>query len=67
MVAGDRSSYYHLLETGQFVDFGSWQIALKGEIGKYLSRRKQFNPANTEQPRVDQGQADRAGSVQQER
>jgi hypothetical protein len=36
MVAGDRSSYYHLLETGEFVDFGAWQIELKGAVGRYL-------------------------------
>jgi hypothetical protein len=39
MVAGDRSSFYHLLETGHLVDFGTWQIALRGAIGQYLRKR----------------------------
>ena len=54
MVAGDRASYYHLLETGQFVDFGSWQIALKRTIGKYLEDRVP-NAANSTAERRDVG------------
>lgn len=39
LVAGDRSSFYHLIETGQLIDFGRWQIAVKSAIGKFLSKR----------------------------
>lgn len=67
MVAGDRSSYYHLLETGQFIDFGSWQIALKSAIGKYVTRKAPVTAANMGNDHVDQGQTDRAGGVRKER
>ncbi|PDT82957.1 hypothetical protein CO676_15415 [Sinorhizobium sp. BJ1] len=47
MVAEVRSGLYHRLDVPELIDLGTWQIALKSAIHRYLMKRHEISAANT--------------------